>query len=208
MTASQTTYPFDVTLSLTYIIFIYLTFIKIFRSLYAMRIKKYKLNRETYLGSLEPYFRLIKNEYRLEMDRKHSIETRGNIVITLILALTAFIFQKVEVAYILILLPLPLTFLLLVKIITGFLIYFSLICSSVFGFKTIFTALYATFELSAISEQSLGNRKNKELVNIITTYRDIISENRKINDKKAKTFEYSIIFIIICLVSTFIFLNI
>ena len=140
------------------------------------------------------------------MDRKHSIETRGNIVITLILALTAFIFQKVEVAYILILLPL--TFLLLVKIITGFLIYFSLICSSVFGFKTIFTALYATFELSAISEQSLGNRKNKELVNIITTYRDIISENRKINDKKAKTFEYSIIFIIICLVSTFIFLNI
>ena len=170
--------------------------------------KKHKLNRETYLGALEPYFDLIKNEYKLEMDRKQSLETRSNIVITVTLALTAFIFQKVEVKCILVLLPLPLTFLLLVKIITGFLIYFSLICSSIFVFKTLFTASYATFELSAISEQSLGNRKNKELGNIIIAYRDIVSENRKINDKKARTFEYSSIFIIVCLVSTFIFLSI
>lgn len=185
-----------------------LTFIKLFHNLYAMKSKKHKLNRETYLGALEPYFDLIKNEYKLEMDRKQSLETRSSIVITIILALTAFIFQKAEVKYILTLLSLPLTFLLLVKIIAGLLIYFSLIFSSVFVFKTIFTASYATFELSVISEQSLGNRKNEELVNVIIVYRNIVTESRKINNEKAKAFEYSSIFIIMCLVSVFIFFNI
>ena len=168
---------------------------------------KKKINPETYLGSLEPYFELVQNEYCNERDRKRDLETRGGIIITILVAITAVIFDKIKLVDIFALLSVHLTFILLIKIITGLLIYLSFIGCVIFSFKIIYTSSYAMFNISNISSQTLGNKKNYELGNIIIAYRDIIKENRIMNEKKAKAFEYALQLIIICSISICIFIN-
>ncbi len=57
--------------------------------------KPKKLNKNTYLGSLESYFELVQNEYRYERDRKQGLETRSGIVLTIVAAMVAIIFDKI-----------------------------------------------------------------------------------------------------------------
>ncbi len=63
------------------------------------------------------------------------------------------------------------------------------------------------YNVAHISSEKLGNQKNIELGIIITAYRDIIKENRKINEKKAKAFEHAIKLIVICSISVSIYIN-
>lgn len=174
-----------------------------------MRDKKLrKIDEYTYLGALKPYFELIKNEYNNERNRKQSLETKSGIMITVIITMATVIFNKIKFKDIFVLFSLPLTFYLLIKIIIGLLIYLSFFLCIFFLFKTLYTASYATFNVDNISSQTLGNLENIALGNIIIDYKNIIVENRNINDKKAKAFECAITFMIICSISVCIFINI
>jgi len=166
-----------------------------------------KLNPNTYLGSLESYFELVQNEYRYERDRKQGLETRSGIVLTIVAAMVAIIFDKIPFKDIFSLMMPQLNFIILLKIIAGLLVYFSYIGSVFFAFKTLYTASYAMYNVANISSEKLGNQKNIELGIIITAYRDIIKENRKINEKKAKAFEHAIKLIVICSISVSIYIN-
>ena len=169
--------------------------------------KPKKLNKNTYLGSLESYFELVQNEYRYERDRKQGLETRSGIVLTIVAAMVAIIFDKIPFKDIFSLMMPQLNFIILLKIIAGLLVYFSYIGSVFFAFKTLYTASYSMYNVAHISSEKLGNQKNIELGIIITAYRDIIKENRKINEKKAKAFEHAIKLIVICSISVSIYIN-
>ena len=169
--------------------------------------KPKKLNPNTYLGSLESYFELVQNEYRYEKDRKQGLETRSGIVLTIFTAMVAIIFDKISLKDIFSLMTVQLNFIILLKIISGLVIYVSFIGSVFFAFKTLYTASYSAYNVTNISNRNLGNQKNIELGVIITTYRDIITENRKINEKKAKAFEHAIELIVICSICVSIYIN-
>lgn len=166
-----------------------------------------KADPKTSLGALEPYFELVQNEYRNERDRKQGLETRSGIVLTIIAAMVAIIFDKIPLKYIFSLMTLQLDFVILLKIISGLLVYFSFIGSVFFSLKTLYTASYSTYNVANISYNNLGNQNNIELGIIVTTYRDIIKENREINEKKAKAFEHAIELIIVCSVCVCIYIN-
>lgn len=172
-----------------------------------MSVDEQKIDPEMYLGALEPYFELVKIEYSNERDRKNGLDTRGGIIITAMVAMSTIIFSKIKIIDILNILSAQLTFLLFIKIVNGLLIYLSFLGCIIFSFKTIHTADYATFEVGNISSQVLGTRKNVALGHIIIAYRDIISENRIVNDKKAKMLNSAIKCMAGCSIAICIFLN-
>lgn len=169
--------------------------------------KKQTVDEKTYLGSLEPYFELVQNEYQNERNRKQSLETRSGIVLTIIVAMVAIILDKIPFRGILEGMTELLSFIVLLKIVSGLLIYIFLIASVFYSFKTLTTTTYVAFNIANISNKKLGNIKNFELLSIITTYRDIIKKHREINEKKAKAFTLAIEQLIFCALCVVIYIN-
>lgn len=166
-----------------------------------------QIDEKTYMGALEPYFELVYNEYNHERNKKQGLESRSGIILSVIAAIIAIVFDKIKIADIFSMFSVPLTFIILLKIITGLGIYIGLGCSVFFSLKTIFTKKYATYDVSAINSVALGNQKNKEMGNIIMTYCKIINEHRVLNEKKANSLSLSIVGLAICIISICLYIN-
>lgn len=166
-----------------------------------------QIDPKTYMGTLEPYFELVYNEYNHERNRKQSLESRSGIILSVIAAIIAIVFDKIKIVDIFPLFTSPITFLILLKIVTAFGIYIGLVCSVSFSLKTIFIQKYANYDVLTITPITLGNHKNKEMGNIILTYCRIIAEHRVLNEKKASSLSQSIIGLAICIISICLYIN-
>lgn len=161
-----------------------------------------------YMGSLEPYFTLVQNEYSRERDRKQSLETRGGVIITVVTALFAFLVKEINIKEIFELCTKQLTFLMLLQVIVGFAIYISFFICVYFSFRTIATGIYAYFDVSIITPEVLGHKKNLEMLDIIKTYKKVILNHRENNEIKAICLGRAIKSIVACAISTCIYMNI
>lgn len=163
---------------------------------------------QEYKGSLEVYFQLVQIEFNSEKERKQGLETRIGYILTLFVAFIAVILDKVKFIDIWELTSLKMTFWIFLKIIFGFGIYISFIGCIIASLRGLLTKPYATYEINNINSQSLCQDKNKGLFNMIIDYRKIISENRLLNNGKAKSLEWTIRFIIVCIICVCFYLNI
>ena len=161
-----------------------------------------------YMGALEPYFELVQNEYNRERDRKQSLETRSGLIITVITALFAFFVNKISIKEILEIFQCPLSFLSLLKILSGIAVYISLLVCTWFSLKTITTMQYSYFDISVITLEKLRNPKNYEMIDIVNKYKNMLLNNIKINDKKASFLDFSIKSIIVCVLSSVIYISV
>ncbi|SKA07679.1 hypothetical protein SAMN02745152_02130 [Treponema berlinense] len=165
-------------------------------------------NSTDYKGSLESYYQLIQIEFNSEKERKQGLETRIGYILTLFVAFIAVILDKVKFLDILELTYSKISFWILLKIIFGFGIYVSFIGCIYSSLKGLLTNPYATYEINNINSSSLSQDKNKGLFQIIIDYKNIIKENRILNNGKAKSLEWTIRFIIICIICVCFYLNI
>lgn len=167
-----------------------------------------KIDSKTYMGALEPYFELVQNEYNHERNKKQSFEARSGIILSVIAAIIAIVFDRIKIADIFPSLTTPLTFMTFIQIVSGFGIYVSLAISIYFSLKTIFTKKYATYDVSTITSDVLGNNKNIEMGKIIITYCKIINEHRILNEEKAKSLSRSVVFLALCTIFICVYTNI
>lgn len=138
------------------------------------------------------YLDIIRREYEIERAKKQSFENRTGLVMALVGAICIFLFEKVQLTDIFLLMIDPLTFFSLVKIIMGWGVYLGFVFTIVMIIKTINVRKHSGFEVKNIDENLLGESRIVALCKIIFTYRDIILQHREMNEKRAKAFRYSL----------------
>lgn len=156
---------------------------------------------------INEYYQLILNEYNNERDRKQSIETRSGIILTLIAAFFAFVLEKVKLLSFFSLFNQPLTFKILVIIISGLFFYIAFFIAILFSLFSIKTKTYAFYDVSKITSATLMSSKIPTLGQIILDFVEAIKNNRKVNDKKAKYFNLAVISLVVCIACLCIYVN-
>ena len=134
--------------------------------------------------AIPEYLEVVKSEYAIERSKKQSFENRSGLLLTLLSAVCIFYFQSVKPSEIINLISLPLTFSLMIKIISGFCIYISFILTLVAIIKTIGTKNHDNFETDGIQNQLLDESRMRALKRIIFTYQEIIHQHRITNEKR------------------------
>lgn len=157
--------------------------------------------------ALSEYFEVVKNEYEIERNKKVSFENRAGIFLALVGTLGTFLFDKVQIKGIIHLLSIPLSFGILMKIVSCFLVYLSLAFTMFYLIKTITVKQHHNFEVRNIDEVLLAENRINALARIIFTYRDIICQHRQVNENRAKTFRRSLYGVIVMLVATIIYVS-
>lgn len=158
--------------------------------------------------ALSEYFEVVKNEYEIERNKKASFENRAGVFLALIGTVSVFLFDKVQIKQIVSLFSVPLTFIVWLKIISGFFVYLTLAFTMLYLIKTITVKQHHNFEVKNIDEILLAENRINALTKIIFTYRDIICQHRQVNENRAKTFKLSLYGVIIMLVSAVIYISI
>ena len=156
---------------------------------------------------INEYYQLILNEYNIERDRKQSIETRSEIILSLIATFFAFVLEKIKMSEILRLINQPLTFTLLLIIISGIVFYIAFFTSILFSLLSIKIKTYAFYNVSKITTATLMAPRVPAMGQIILDFVEAIQNNRNINDKKAKYFNWAVISLVICIASLCIYIN-
>lgn len=156
---------------------------------------------------INEYYQLILNEYNNERDRKQSIETRSGLILTLIATFFAFVLEKIKFSGILSLVNQPLTFCLLITIISGFVFYVAFFTSILFSLLSLKIKTYAFYNITKINTATLMAQRIPAMGQIILDFVETIQNNRKVNDRKAIYFNRAVISLVICIISLCIYIN-
>ena len=151
------------------------------------------------------YLEIVRSEYEIERNKKQSFENRSGLIMALLGAICIFLFEKVKLQDIFPLMTITLTFMELIKIISGLMAYVSFIVTIVMIVYTIIVKKHDNFEVARIDEELLVKQRLESLCTIIFTYRDIIIQHRGVNEKRAKAFNKSIYGICATFVSLIIY---
>lgn len=158
--------------------------------------------------AINEYFSVVTNEYQIERSKKQSFETRAGLLLTLLSAICIFYFQSIRLSDIISLMNEPLTFLILTKISSGLIIYFSFIFTFISIIKTLSAKRHNNFEIKNINENLLSENRTDAMARLIFTYRDIIIQHRISNEKRAKWYRTSLYCTFLLLISTIIYISI
>lgn len=157
--------------------------------------------------AISEYLDVVRNEYEIELQKKSSFESRAGIIIAFIGTICVFLFDKIDLTKVAILLHEPLSFISLFKLISLFLIYFSIVAAFLSSIKTISIRKFENFEVKGIDTELLSESRSSGCARIIFTYKSIIIDCRKNNHQKAKHYRNSLIFIFILFLSIFVYIN-
>lgn len=153
------------------------------------------------------YLDIVKSEYETERNKKQSFENRAGLIMALLGAVSIFLFEKVQLKDVFALMVLPLTFLDLIKILSGLLVYFCFLFTMIMIIKTIIVKRHNNFEVRRIDETLLVEERLPALCKIIFTYRDIIVQHRDLNEKRAEDYRKALYGISATLVSIIIYIT-
>lgn len=154
------------------------------------------------------YLEIIKSEYENERNKKQSFENRAGLIMALLGAICIFLFEKVQLKDVFALMTIPVTFIDLLEIFSGFAVYVGFIFTMTTIIETIVVKQHNNFEVKNITESLLIEQRIGALCRLIFTYRDIILQHRALNEKRAVAFKKSIIGISVTLVSVIIYITI
>lgn len=154
------------------------------------------------------YFDIIKKEYEIERNKKQSFENRAGLILALLGAICIFLFENIELKFIISLMNSQMNFLDFIKILSGLVVYIGFIFTIIMIIKTITINQHNNFEVKSINEELLSEQRITSLCRIIFTYRDIILQHREMNEERAKTFRKSLYGISITLIAIIIYVAI
>lgn len=144
--------------------------------------------------AINEYLEIVKFEYDNERRQKESFENRAYIVMTLVCALCVFVLEKITLRDIFSLFSAPLTFISLLKILFGILVYLNIIIAIIHFFCILAARKHDNFEVKNIDESLISLGRMDSLAKLIKTYRDIILQHRDLNEKRAKWFGKALVF--------------
>lgn len=154
------------------------------------------------------YFEIVKIEYEIERNKKQSFENRAGLILALLGAICIFLFEHIELSFIISLMKAQINFFNLIKIITGILVYIGFVFTIVMIIKTITVKQHNNFKVEVIDEELLSEQRIAALCRIVFTYRDIIKQHREVNEIRAKTFKKSLYGISTTLIAVIIYIAI
>lgn len=157
--------------------------------------------------AIPEYLEVVKSEYEIERNKKQSFETRSGLLLTLLGTIMIFYFQSIKLIDIFILFSKPLTFTLLVKIISGCSIYGTFVFTLIAIINTISAKKHDNFETNGINEQLLMEDRTNAMTRLILTYRKIINQHRISNEKRAKWYIASLRSMLLLLLSTILYIS-
>lgn len=155
--------------------------------------------------AIPEYLEVVKSEYEIERNKKQSFETRSGLLLTLLGAIMIFYFQSIKLTDIFVLFSKPLTFILLIKILSGCSIYGTFIFTLIAIIQTITAKKHDNFETNGITEQLLKEDRVNAMTRLIFTYREIIRQHRISNQNRANWYIASLRSMLILLLSTIIY---
>lgn len=158
--------------------------------------------------AIPEYLEIMKNEYEIERNKKQSFESRSGLLLTLLSAICIFYFQNIKIADIINLFSQALTFILLLKIIVGCLVYFSFFFTFLAIIKTLRSKKHFNFEIKNINESLLAESRKDALARLIFTYRNIIVQHRSLNETRSNWYLASLYSTFVLLVSTLLYTSI
>lgn len=153
------------------------------------------------------YLEIVKSEYETERNKKQSFENRAGLIIALLGAICIFLFEKVDLCDIISLMTISLTFVDLIKIISGLAVYGGFLFTMIMIIKTINVKQHSNFEVKSIDETLLAEQRLVSLCKIIFTYRDIIVQHRELNEKRATAFRNSLYGVSITLIAIIVYIT-
>lgn len=151
---------------------------------------------------------IITSEYNIERQKKASLETRAGISIAFIGTICVFLFDKINISNILALVSTTMSFLSFITIVSGLAVFVSLFSSLFYLMKTITISAYFNFETNGITKNLFKKSKIDVVVAMIFAYKDMISQHREVNRKKAENYKTSLYWLAVLFISTVIYLNI
>lgn len=157
--------------------------------------------------AIKEYFEIVNTEYQNERNKKQSFESRAGLLLTLLSAICIFYFQSIKIKDIVLLFDQTLTFALLLKILSGIMIYLLFVLTFIAIINTITTKRHSNFDVKNINEGLLVEKRIDALTRLIFTYRDIIQQHREINESRAKWYKMALCCTFGLLISTIIYIS-
>ncbi len=102
----------------------------------------------------------------------------------------------------------PITFLILIGIFAGLLVYLGLGYTLFHSFRVISVKKQKNFEVKNVNEQLLAENRMNALAKLIFTYRDIIAQHRELNEKRAHAFKCALIGCVVTIISAVVYYTI
>ncbi len=143
--------------------------------------------------AINEYLEIVRSEYEIERGKKESFENRVGIILALVGAMGVFLLEIVDMKEIISLFSVPMTFVILLEIISGLLVYIGLAYTLIWSFLAISAKKQANFEVKNINEGLLKEERMTALAKLVFTYRDIIVQHRGLNEKRARAFKHILI---------------
>ncbi|WP_173915967.1 hypothetical protein [Halobacillus sp. Marseille-Q1614] len=147
---------------------------------------------------------ILLKEYEFELHRKNTIESRTGILITLSSGLLTFAISKIELSKI-DALNMELTsnkiFLILYALLALGTLFFWL-CSTVLSVIVLVALRYKRFDVGALKEEHEINKVDVMASSFLELYKEILSKNQAINNKKALFFNLSLIAVVLTVPTT------
>ncbi|MBZ4646717.1 MAG: hypothetical protein JG777_2206 [Clostridia bacterium] len=160
------------------------------------------------LTSISECLNVAMNEYNLERNKKQSFDNRAGIIITVFAAIIISIYDKIPITEIIADMYRPLTFALLLQIITGCLIYISLISSFAFAVRIIVVKSSENFDIRIINNELIYAAKIDSVSKFLEIYLNLVYMHRKNNESVARLLALSQWTMIISIILILIYLTI
>ena len=150
---------------------------------------------------------VVKSEYETERNKKQSFEIRVGLIMTLAGSLMLVFLGQIQLKDVFPLMTDILTFINLIKIIAGWLVYLGFGYTMWMLVKTINVKPHDNFAVHLINESLLKEQRTLVLKRIIFTYRDLILQHRTINEKRAESFKRSLYSILVTFISGIVYIT-
>lgn len=157
--------------------------------------------------AIAEYLDIVKSEYETERNKKQSFENRAGLIMALLGAICIFLFEKVQLKDVFALMTIPLTFVDVLKIVSGLGVYIGFLFTMIMIIQTITVKQHNNFEVKSINETLLAEQRLSALCKVIFTYRDIIIQHRTLNETRATAFRRSLYGISGTLISIIVYIT-
>jgi len=159
------------------------------------------------LTSINECLTVSMHEYDIERNKKQSFDNRASLIITVLSAIMIAIYDKIPLKSILSMVEAPLTFIILMQIITTVLIYMLLVTALYYSIRIISVKTSENFDITIINGDFAGSAKIDSVSKMLEIYLNLTVIHRRKNGIFAKQLAKSQVSMIISIVLIIINLN-
>lgn len=138
------------------------------------------------------YFESIRHEYDCQADQKNSFENRSGFLLSVFGVIFVYVMDKAPIKDIIAQYTTPLTFVILLKIIAGTVIYLGFLSTFILLLLTIATRKQKLFDVSNIDNKRLEEERYKALVMLSLSYQDAVNNRIQLNDRRGKLYRLAL----------------